>query len=180
MAERHRKEWTVLEDDKLAFWWGVFKLKTIAERLDRTQWAVATRARNLKLGPACRGQGMTLRAFCRHSGYSTTKIKAVAEQLEIPLRRIPNSDPAHKKPKRPFLIPPEDQAELLRAMLEGPERQYTNAQGAGKSVKGLWGVGRKPPSCVRCGSVDKDHYAKGQCKPCYVRQFKVRRTDAAV
>lgn len=172
MPLNHRRRWTVADDDKLQFWWGYFSLRTIAMRLDRTPWAIAQRARMLKLGPFSKGLGVSsMRAFERFSGFSILKIRAAAQALSITINRMQVSDPAHGRPKRQFAITEDQQAALLKHMLEHP-LYYKNLPGAGKTTKGVWGIGRKPSACVRCGRNDRPHFAKGKCNSCYSAKYK--------
>ena len=171
IPSRHRRVWTDEEDHKLMFFWGATPLPTIATKLNRTAWAVAQRARALKLGPFSRGDGLSMRAFCEHSGFSDMKVWAAVEALGLLLRRMPTSDPEHRSPRRAYLISEEQQEKLLEHMLEH-EVYFKNKPGSGKTEKGVWGVGKKPEACLDCRRTDKPHFARGKCKYCYTRPYK--------
>ena len=171
IPSRHRRVWTDEEDHKLMFFWGAISLPSSATKLDRTAWAVAQRARALQLGPFSRGDGLSMRAFCRYSGFSDMKVWAAVEALGLLLRRMPTSDPEHRSPRRAYLISEEQQEKLLEHMLEH-EVYFKNKPGSGKTEKGVWGIGKKPEACLDCHRADKPHFAKGKCKYCYSRPYK--------
>lgn len=167
LPEQHRRPWSDTDKDKLTFWWGTFKLPTLATRLNRTQWAVAQMARQLKLGPFSRGEGISMREFERISGYSSSKIEAAAKALDIKLKRIERSDPIRRRPLARFVITDDQQDALLQHML-AHENYYMNLPGSGKTTRGVWGIGKKPSACQRCGRNDRPHFSNGYCKPCQV------------
>lgn len=180
LPAEHRRPWSDTDKDKLTFWWGTFKLPTLAQRLNRTQWAVAQMARTLKLGPFSRGEGISMREFERISGYSSTKIEAAAKALNIRLRRKGRSDPIRSRKLAPFIIDDDQQDALLKHMLEH-ENYYMNLPGSGKTTRGVWGIGRKPPACLRCTRNDRPHFSNGYCKPCqvYVHKRNKRMNDTS-
>jgi hypothetical protein len=167
LPAEHRRPWSDTDKDKLTFWWGTFKLPTLATRLNRTQWAVAQMARQLKLGPFSRGEGISMREFERISGYSSSKIEAAAKALDIKLKRVERSDPIRRRPLARFVITDDQQDALLQHML-AHENYYMNLPGSGKTTRGVWGIGKKPSACQRCGRNDRPHFSNGYCKPCQV------------
>ena len=168
---KHRRPWSDLDDDLLGFLWGAFKLPIIAKRLGRTEWAIATRAKSLGLGPFSRGRGVSLREFERYSGFSTTKIKSAVKSLNMKLKRIVVSDPVHGGKHRTFVIDEEQQDILLKCMMEN-EVLYQNQPGTKRTTRGVWGIGKKPKRCRDCKKASNPHFAKGRCKLCYVRRHK--------
>lgn len=167
LPAEHRRPWSDTDKDKLMFWWGTFKLPTLAQRLNRTQWAVAQMARTLKLGPFSRGEGISMREFARISGYSVAKIEAAAKHLNLKLKRAVRSEPIKRGPFARFTIDEDQQDALLEHMLKH-ELIYMNLPGSGRTAPGVWGVGRKPPACLRCGRNDRPHCSNGYCRPCQV------------
>lgn len=35
-----------------------------------------------------------------------------------------------------------------------------------------WGIGKKPPACLGCGTTERPHRAGGRCMSCYQKQWK--------
>lgn len=169
--ERAFKVWTELETDKLIFWWGTFSLTVIAKRLGRTRYAVSEKARTMKLGPFSQ-ETVSMREFVRLSGYDDSRVFASAEALGIKLKRIEVGKPGAPRPKRAWGITPEQQEKLLAHFAEHPGIFYPNKPGSGKTTQGVWGIGRKPPACLRCQKTDDPHYSKGLCEKCYQRTLR--------
>jgi len=181
LPERHGRHWTETEDKKLFIEWSNLSVFAIAKKLQRTPWGIAQRARALKLGPFSHGNGISMREFERYSGFSSMKIKAAVKALGLQLPRIIPSDPAHKSPLRRFMIDEDHQDALLKHMLDNP-LYFMNEPGAGKTTKGVWGIGRKAPRCKICKRNDIPHFAKDKCKRCYQIKYtkqKARRRARA-
>lgn len=164
IPDRHRRTWTQKEDEYLQWNWSEKTIEVMATDLARTQWAVAVRAVHLRLGPYARGT-MSLREVERFSGFSVTKIKQAVKKLRLRVPRALTSEPGQKRTAE-FAFT-EDMLETVTAfMLENP-LIYSDKKGAQRSTRGAWGVGKKPPACLRCGKDEKPHYAKGHCRYCY-------------
>lgn len=172
--ERAFKAWSDLETDKLSFWWGVFSIQTIAKRLGRTPAGVSEKARKMKLGAFAKDT-ISMREFVRLSGYEDSRIRASAEALGIKLGRIGVGNPKRPKAKRAYGITEEQQEQLLAHFAEHPGIFYPNKPGSGKTTQGVWGIGRKPPACLRCNKNERPHYSKGYCEPCYQQVLRNKR-----
>lgn len=169
----HRKPWTHEENEYLQYNWGEKPLIIMARKLGRTPWAVLVHgSRNLKLGTMHRGT-WSLRMLSDHSGFSVEKIKNAIEKLGIVVRRSHTGAQAlkgRKRSRRRALT--EDQAEaLIDYMLDNPQI-YRDEPGAKRTTRGVWGVGSKPAYCVKCGTTEKPHEAKGFCTSCYQARFR--------
>lgn len=169
--------WTEEELRHLEFHWGVESLASLARRFGRTQEGVATKARELELGRASRGT-VSLREFSRISGFSILKIQQAAKALGLKIRGGQRTEPprrgVRKERMHTLAISEEQQDQLLSYMLVNPHVRKTTGE---RTVKGAWGMGKKPEACVRCSRNDRPHYAKGRCAPCYNSLFKRKVTE---
>jgi biotin operon repressor len=175
-AERAGRRWTKDEDRAIEWNWGSLSVFDIAKKLGRTPHAIQQRAQKvLEMGPASRGT-WSVRALSRHSGFSEAKVENAIQKLGMHVTWALRTDPRNKNKKIKRRAITEEQAEdLIQYMLEQPY-VWTDAPGASRSTKGAWGVGKKPACCVKCGSAERRHVAKGLCLRCY--QGKFRRTQA--
>lgn len=167
MPDRHHLPWSEEDEKRLSWDWGTIPLTKLAVQFKRTPMAVWRKADAMGLGRANRG-GMSLTEFARYSGFSPEKIKKSARALGINLHRGLASEPGAKRDRvRDFVINDDQHEPLIEFMMkfpfvfanEGPDARMTRA--------GVWGIGKKPPQCLRCGRSDKPHYCKGYCKSCY-------------
>lgn len=157
--------------------WGR-ELPYLAYWLDRTENAVAERAKKLEL----RRPTMTLRAFARFAGVTTARVYWALEMRGIALERVHRASLRRAKERGShYAITPAQQDELLSLLRAHPRensgrgrgrREYTMDRGPGKSMRGVWGCGRKPDCCRECETTERPHFAKGLCKPCYIRAWK--------
>lgn len=171
--ENHRKHWSETDDDYLQYYWGEQSVVAIAAHLKRTPWSVLIRgAKHLKLGPMYRGS-WSLRALAKHSGFSIEKVNSAIKKLGMVVRRSHAGVEAlkgKKRSRRRALT--DDQVDtLINYMLEHPQI-YGDEPGAKRTTNGAWGVGTKPPSCVKCGGTDRPHEARGLCTRCYMAPYR--------
>jgi hypothetical protein len=164
MPERHRKVWTAKEESYLQYNWGELSIKKMAEALGRTEWAVATHAVTMRLGPYSRGT-MSLREVAEFTGFSVTKVRHAIKKLGLRPRYAWSSEPGQRKLAE-YAIDDEVAEQLSDFMEKTPLIRLDNV-GAARTTAGMWGVGKKPAACVRCGTSDRPHYAKGHCRSCY-------------
>lgn len=157
--------WTGDEDAVLRWAWRDKTLAWVAYRLGRSEHSVVMRARRLKLGPPSAGT-MTLRAFCRAHGYTTTRVLWAIEMRGIAVARVKRSDPRQSTNGNRYALTPEQQESLLSLL-----RAHGKVVHRARRV-GAWGEGKKPPHCYACGGTRRPHYARGKCKPCYVAEHK--------
>lgn len=168
-APNHNRPWSDIDKDRLQFWWGVFKVATIAKRLDRTPWGVARMATQLKLGPFA-NETVSMAKFASYSGFKDTQILKAADRLGIVLQRITPGTPLRSRPQRNYAITEAQQQVLLEELLKATESSthiYADRPGDKRSTKGRWGVGKKPARCLRCGTNERPHCSKGLCASCY-------------
>lgn len=165
-----KRRWTEKDDAYLEFNWGALSPSVIAKELGRTHSAVYQKARDRGLGPAHRGT-MTIGEFAEYSGYSVSKIKHALSAMGRNIQHAWRSTPGGGRGKSRYTtIDIELQEELLSFLLSQPTcRIYDDAPGSPRTTRGKWGVGRKPPVCVVCGTADHPHYARGKCVKCYER-----------
>lgn len=165
--------WEAEEERILRGWWGIRSVKWLGRKLGRSPRAITARARKLGLGsPRSAVDGMSLRGFAKHSGFSEGKILNAAEHLGIHLRKSPAARLRKRSGKaHPILtahvysIDPDQRAALLEYLLEAPTF-------IGRSRE--WGTGKKPRSCLRCHGTERPHKARGLCGRCY--QAEKRKT----
>lgn len=170
-TSRHNLPWTEKELACLHFHWGALPLPEIAKRLNRTPLGVEKKARDIGLGIPRQGL-MTLREFEKHSGFSIPKIRAAMRILGIrAMRRYSACVGAQRSSA--YALTEEERERLLAFMLKTPHA-FRNMRGSGKTEAGVWGVGRKPHACLRCGTHERPHCAKGLCKPCYSSENKAK------
>lgn len=165
---RHKKPWTDLERKWLSWNWGTIPLSRLATSLKRTPEGVSREARRLNLGRAKRGT-MSLIEFARYSGFQPAKIKKSAKILRLNLWHGLGSVPDKRRGDRirDFSITDDQQDLLLEFMQEHSFVFANEGPSALRTRRGVWGIGKKPTECQRCGRSDKPHYAKGRCKYCY-------------
>ena len=169
--DRHRKDWTSTEDDLVTILWGEMPLAKIATRLHRTPWAVSCRARTLSLGSPARST-WSVRAIAKYSGFSAEKIEHAIEKLGMSTPRSRTGNPRSGKSRWSRAAFADEQVDkLISYMMETPYI-WTDAPGMSRSTKGAWGVGKKPPQCVKCGRSDRPHVARGECRACYVGKWR--------
>ncbi len=177
MKQRGRR-WKAADDEVLRKWWGHRDLLFIAYWLKRTEHGVVERARKLKL----RRPTLTLRAFARLAGVTTKRVYWALEMRGMQLERVHRAH-MHRKKERGshYAITPEQQDILLSVLRAHPRanlgrgrgrREYSMEKDTGKSVRGVWGCGRKPDACRECSRSDVPHFAKGFCKACYTRVWR--------
>lgn len=167
LPSEHRRPWSVTDQDKLMFWWGTFKLSTIAARLNRTPWAVTQQALKLKLGAFERGN-ISMRKFSELSGYNRSQILKAAKRAGIKLHRATPGAPVRSRPRRLYAITDDQQEALLKELLSSSSTHvYIDKIGDARTTKGRWGVGKKPAACLRCGTSSRPHVSKGLCASCY-------------
>lgn len=173
MAERVGKDWTPEEEKFLQWNWGVISPFDIAKKLDRSAWGVAQHATKiLDLGPASRGT-WSISAVSRYSGFDEVKIWHAIEKLGMNIAYAIRTDPrrgkTHKTKKRAVT---DDQVdEIIKYMMDHPYI-YSDKPGKKRTTAGVWGIGLKPPQCVKCGKTDRPHAAKGFCTRCYASKFR--------
>lgn len=164
---RRNRRWLETEDHQLQFFWGAKRVEWIAKRLGRTPWGVVHRASALKLGPFER-EAISMKRFVELSGYSPSQVKKAARRAGLTLHRATPGSPARSRPKRLFAITEEQQEILLKELLSATSTHlYEDRPGDLRTTKGKWGVGKKPPACVRCGTSSRPHCSKGMCASCY-------------
>jgi len=164
-----RRRWSDEERTELRALWGRRDLLTIARRLGRTPVAVSMEAKKLGLGLPHHAFGKTLGELEKELGSKRSKILNAMKKLGFELRPVrTRTDPRFKRRTR--LVVENHHIPQIVAMLEEHPRIYSDAVGAGRSTKGVWGVGKKPPCCKACGTTKRPHYAKDRCQRCYDRQ----------
>jgi len=162
-----KRPWTLQDDRKLLFGWGVIPLAQLAKSLNRTKTAVTHRAVTRKLGGLRRGH-KSLARLSRDSGYARAVLTKVAATLGIHFRRFERGDRRYKTTNLRGIAVTYDQEErILQYLRDNRHLHWHYAPGSKRSNGGVWGTGQKPPCCNRCKKTEKPHYAKGFCHPCY-------------
>jgi hypothetical protein len=160
-----RRRWTEEELKRLEWDWKEERPKKIAEKLNRTEWAVIRKAIELGLGSANKGNE-SVNAFSARIGYTVPKVRKAIDQLGIKLYRGISSE-AGKKSIRTLVVN-EDHHETIIEFLANNERLYKDLSSAAlRTPAHMWGVGKKPPACLICGRTDRTHASKGRCEVCY-------------
>jgi hypothetical protein len=171
---RHNCPWTEEEDHLLHFYWGARAVPWIANKLKRSAWSVTRRALELDLGPFERGT-LSMKQFCERSGFLQHQVLRVARSLNMIIRRAQPGSPLAPRPKRRYAIDDDQQEALLEGLLKVTEKSshvYRDKPGDARSTKGKWGVGKKPPACLRCATNERPHCSLGLCSSCYNRRYK--------
>jgi hypothetical protein len=173
VPERYGKAWTTDEEKYVQWNWGVIPLDKIAKKLGRTQWGVAQHATKiLNLGAASRGT-WSIRKAAKYSGFSEEKIKHAIEKLGMNVSWALRTDPRRgtKRKIHQRALTDEQLDQIVEFMLANPYI-FTDKPGMTRSTAGAWGVGKKPPQCLKCGRSDRPHEAKGFCTTCYQGKFR--------
>lgn len=171
MSRWHR-HWIETEDHQLQFYWGVKRVEWIAKKLERSPWGVVHRARALNLGPFERGN-ISMRRFAEISGFAQAAILRAARRAGIALHRATPGTTLTPRPHRRWAITDDQQEALIEELFRSSSTHvYADDVGAARSTKGKWGVGKKPKECLRCGTSERPHCARGLCTSCYNRPFK--------
>lgn len=174
-----KPRWTAEQVELLTALWGTTSLDHISRTLKRTQHSISRKARALDLGLTLQDR-LTLRAFAKKCGYTIPKIKKAARLLNIELRHAPRSEPSRKgrvKWARHFALNVLEQDAIIKLLLEKPVL-FENLKGSGKTQAGVWGVGKKPPACLRCNTTERKHKAAGYCVTCHTGYLKRKRREA--
>jgi hypothetical protein len=174
---KSRSRWTEEEVKLLQWGWGEIPLHKLAERLGRTPVAVWRKAYAEGLGNANRGN-TSLQAFARYTGFSPAKIKKSARILKIKFYRGLASEPGKKDRIRDYVIDEDHHEALINFMINTPFVFQNEGPNATRTRRGVWGIGQKPPQCLRCNRIDKPHFSKGYCKSCYNRKYAAGRYQA--
>lgn len=171
IPDRHRKDWTTEEDDKLTMWWGLWTLTKISQKLARTPWGVSCRARHLGLGSPARST-WSIRSVAKYSGFSEEKINHAIEKLGISVHRAKTGNPRGPRDRWSRAALDDETVDTVIDYMLKNAYIWTDAPGMARSTKGAWGVGKKPPQCVKCGRSDRPHMARGECRACYMGKFR--------
>jgi len=165
LAGRH---WTPEEEAQLREMWGHLDLLTIARRLERTGHAVTLKAKALKLPAPSRVAGKTVSALCQDLATDARRINYALEALGISKHRVKRGSLKQKRHVHAEYVRHEDIPRLQQFLEENP-RIYRDTPEAARTTRGAWGVGKKAPACIGCGTSAKPHHAKDRCYPCYNR-----------
>jgi hypothetical protein len=179
MPDNHREPWEPHQDEFLQHYWGKRPIDWIAATMKRTLWAVYRRAAHLKLG-AFHKDRMTLTKFSQLSGFGIVQICTAASRLGVRLFKYGSSLPSVESPNT-YALSPELQASLMEFLMDQTKDSsfvHANRPGAQRTTRGMWGVGRKPASCLHCERSDKPHFATGLCQSCYNKPYKGTRRRA--
>lgn len=167
LPPNHNKPWSPEDEKQLSWDWGTYPLSKLAEQFGRTPMAVWRKADAMGLGRANRGH-MTVSAFARYTGFTPEKIRKSARALRLNLRRGLASEPGAKRDRtRDIVIDDEQQEKLIEFMMAHPFVFANEGPDAKLTRQGVWGIGKKPPACLRCQKTTKPHFAKGYCRACY-------------
>lgn len=151
--------------------WGEVSLSQVAKLLQRSPWGVSCRARQLGLGSPSRST-WTVRDVAKYSGFSDEKVRHAIEKMDLRPRRAFNGSPKSKRARSTTVALTDEQADALTEYMIANPYIWTDAPGMERSTKGVWGVGKKPPACVKCGRSDRPHMARGECRACYMGKFR--------
>jgi hypothetical protein len=171
-APRSHAIWTDAEDRALEWDWGTVKASTMATKMGRSPWALASRAKFL--GLSFRNQGVfSLKDVAKKLGYTSETIKKFADVAGIQLMRNPRTHwrRGQRQKYRHFRIT-EDQIEAMTRYLDRvgwPEKV---------PVKGQLPV--RPQACLSCGrditgrtpSGRPVHAGRGLCTVCHARKTR--------
>ncbi len=173
MTKPPRKFWTPKEDKRMLIRWGVDDLVVIATLLGRTPYGVAHRARVLGLATPNRGT-FTLNHIMRVSGHSYSRARSVLRLLHIAPPRAMRMRLEQPERLDQCAFDEEQVDRVLAKLREIPDGELLYRPGKRLSKAGAWGVGRKPKACLRCGSDERPHFARGLDKRCYQAGLRER------
>jgi hypothetical protein len=178
LMRRSHKHWSEDEDKQLLFFWGTMTVATLAAKLDRSPFAVVSRATKLKLGSPSRGT-KSMNQFCRETGYFPRQIHVVMKNLGMLAQYKIDTDPSRKRFQfRQFAISFDQEEAILEYLRKHPDSERIYCELPGYRTKmGKWGVGNKPPACLDCNRNDRPHRARGLCGACVMRQLRHRRAE---
>lgn len=175
------RRWSAQETERLRHLWVAQPPDRLASLLGRSEDSVVCKARSMGLGNS-EARLKTLRAIERETGYSYERLRSALRKLwpgggikavRLSTYKRLSMESTKRSPWRWALDEIQEQRllEFLKARPDG-EPIFRDLKGAGRTTKGVWGVGRKPKECRVCASDLKPHYAKGLCGPCYQSAFK--------
>lgn len=167
--------WTREEVHKLIYEWGLKDLEALGTMLGRTAQAIAERARKLKLGPPARSS-KTMNQVARESGYSLSRLWNAVELLRLDIRRRRRMDPRQPRRTHHFDVSVDQEVAILNFLRKQPDGLRLFGTTKGKTRNGVWGIGKKPPACLRCRTKKRPHCARGLCDNCYAWQRRRRRS----
>jgi hypothetical protein len=156
--------------------WGEVDIVVLAHELKRTRRSIAEYAKHLKL-PAPSQQTKTLRALMRSSGYAESQIREAMARLGFEVHRVRRTDPKQHRFGMHWAVTKEQEAAILAFLSEHLKGRYVRRVVGLRTARGVWGIGKKPPTCLGCQSVEKPHYARGLCTACYQRRLKQKKRD---
>lgn len=170
--------WTPQECRRVVLWWGWVDIATIARRLHRTPRAVQHLGQRLQLGHVRETE--TLQQFTARTGYTDKQVLKAVAALGIVLRRKARVSVRRNDGRRRRVnvgargqgaarAITEEQGAAIVEWLREQTRHCWRLQSGGKVREGVWGVGRKPKCCRKCGTTERPHAAKGMCGQCYDR-----------
>jgi hypothetical protein len=170
---RSGRRWSEAEDAALRARWGRDHAARIGHEIGRSGDAVVTRARRLGLGAANDGH-LSMNAVARETGYSLSRLWTAVRDLRLRIRRVWRTDRRRRRGST-FSVTPEQVARIGEYLRGQPDaRVYGSEPGKGKTKRGVWNVGRKPPCCLGCYRVDRPHFARGLCGGCYLKLLRGR------
>ena len=171
-----KRRWTHIEDVRLELLWCETDIVDIAKQLRRSVCAVRHRSRYLKL--PTRSVYLTLREAARSTGYAITTIQLALHELKIRRRPKPRVScwRANRvgRRSRDYGIS-EDELERVVVWLKAQPTWRAARTHSKRVAVGCWGIGTKPEQCIRCGTADRPHRARGMCTRCLQRFYEQRR-----
>lgn len=181
------KPWTHDEKQRVAGTFGWIDVARLAKELGRSPKAVEHVARSLGLSQADRS-GETLRAFEKRTGFDRRQVEKAIAALGLFIPRKPRIstrkegltkhrfERARSNAARARSIPPNKAAKIV-AWLLAETKRVGFVQG---NRRAAWGFNGKPDACRGCGRDDREHTARGLCKPCYDadRHARARKVSA--
>lgn len=163
--------WTKKEIDYLKWHYRYVHAKKISKELGRSVCSIYRKAFSLGLDDKERYYNIT--DLSEISGYSCKVIKNVIEKSGIDVRLQPRLSVGTTNTSRVkrYALTEEQKDEILDLLRKYGSRGSIDI----KFVKvGVWGEGNKPDCCIECGTIEREHYGKGRCKPCY---FRIRQRE---
>lgn len=162
--------WTPDDDAALRRLWPLGGVDLAAPALGRGPAGVEMRAR--RLGLAAPPRGLTVVELARAAGCGPHRARTAVRFLGIELSPRPTRNGRRGAKNGPQLeVSPADAARAL-AWLSGPlpERVHLpRARPTPRGPAGAWGVNGRPARCNDCGTRDRPHHARGECKRCNQR-----------
>ena len=170
--------WSEEEKQWLIFHWDDHNITELATILGRTEVSIEDMGRKLKLYG--RKETKSLCEVAHITGYTRATIKRAVHELGLKIRRAHKMNVRKTGPTVTYAFS-EGQIESITKYLtqfpDGIRRMKTTGQ---CTVRGAWGMGKKPAACISHGKADRPHFAKGMCSACYARyRYAIKHKKAA-